>query len=370
MPSGVKMDLDVPPGARDRLKDPNAPLWVTEGIPKADAAVSAGLCCVALLGVWNFRGTNDLGGKVALAAWENIALNDRLTYLAFDSDVMLKPEVHAALQRLGALLTTRGARVAYVYLRTRDDGGKVGLDDFLAAGGTVDDLTQRATTELRECNDTAAAPTPSKAPATVQPQPVAAPAIARDQRILDRFKRDVRSLGVVGEDATACNLYLVATTRLFGGEGMFSKPGSATVKGHSASGKSFTTETVMRFFPDSEYVAFTAMSERALIYSQDPSGSDRTDRLDPERARVLARQGWEAGRPAAEVARRIRRDASLVRRWYRSRHRRDRSMNPNREKLSRLPRTGSRDSTCSARSRSVRPELSGAWRRSGVAGMH
>jgi len=38
------------------------PLFITEGIPKGDAAVTIGLCCIALLGVWNFRGTNDAGG--------------------------------------------------------------------------------------------------------------------------------------------------------------------------------------------------------------------------------------------------------------------------------------------------------------------
>jgi len=51
---------------------------------------------------------------------------------------------------------------------------------------------------------------------------------------------------------------------------------------------------------------------------QGVNGPGRTDRPDPERAHTLARQGWEAGRPAAEIARRIGRDASLVRRWYRA----------------------------------------------------
>src|SRR5258708_24630896 len=48
-PGGSRMVMDVPPRVSGQLADPRVPLWVTEGIRKADAAVSAGLCCVALL---------------------------------------------------------------------------------------------------------------------------------------------------------------------------------------------------------------------------------------------------------------------------------------------------------------------------------
>ncbi|MDP9373756.1 MAG: DUF3854 domain-containing protein, partial [Chloroflexota bacterium] len=65
-PAGTRMVLDVPPHARPWLGHPSRPLFVTEGARKADAAVSQGLCCVALLGVWNWRGTNEHGGKTAL----------------------------------------------------------------------------------------------------------------------------------------------------------------------------------------------------------------------------------------------------------------------------------------------------------------
>lgn len=106
-PIGSAMAIDVPPGARQWVGDPARPLFVTEGVRKADAAVSRGLCCVALLGVWNWRGTNDLGGKTALGDWESIALKGRRVYVVFDSDVMVKPEVHAALVRLQAFLERR-----------------------------------------------------------------------------------------------------------------------------------------------------------------------------------------------------------------------------------------------------------------------
>jgi hypothetical protein len=109
-PAGSRMALDVPPAARRLLGDPSRPLFVTEGVKKADAAVSAGLCCIAVLGVWNWRGTNDDGGLTALADWEFVALKGRDVFLVFDSDVMTKPAVYAALRRLKAFLERRGAR--------------------------------------------------------------------------------------------------------------------------------------------------------------------------------------------------------------------------------------------------------------------
>jgi hypothetical protein len=66
------------------------------------------LCAIALLGVWNWRGTNDHGGKALLPAWDYIALNGgRRAYIVFDSDVMLKPGVYKAMLRLKAFLEGR-----------------------------------------------------------------------------------------------------------------------------------------------------------------------------------------------------------------------------------------------------------------------
>ena len=107
MPARSRM-IDVPPAARPFLGNPRCPLFITEGIRKADSAVSHGLCCIALLEVWNWRGSNEDGGKVALADWEYIALNDREVYIVFDSDVMTKPAVYQALVRLKAFLEARG----------------------------------------------------------------------------------------------------------------------------------------------------------------------------------------------------------------------------------------------------------------------
>lgn len=147
--AGDRLVLDVPPAVRDHLGDPSRPLVITEGPIKADAAVSAGLDCVALLGVWAWRGSNTDDGKVALPDWEYVALNDRTVVIAFDSDVMLKAPVYEALRRLGGFLAHRGTNVAYAYLPHGDAGTKIGLDDWLAAGNPATALFDLATTMLK-----------------------------------------------------------------------------------------------------------------------------------------------------------------------------------------------------------------------------
>lgn len=149
-PRGSRMSLDVPVAARSSLCDPGVPLFITEGARKADAGVSAGLCTIALLGVWNFRGRNEHGGKTALSDWEVIALNERKVYIVFDSDVMEKEAVNQALVRLKGFLESRGAVVRAIYLEPGPGATKIGLDDFLALGNSVEDLLSRASAELRE----------------------------------------------------------------------------------------------------------------------------------------------------------------------------------------------------------------------------
>lgn len=129
-PARQRNGIDVPPGVEQSLGDPSVPLWVTEGVKKADSAAVRGLACVALPGVWSWRGTNSKGGKVAVADWHDVALNDRRVVLAFDSDVTVKPAVHAALTELARYLQTKGAHVDYCHLPDVGDG-KTGLDDYL-----------------------------------------------------------------------------------------------------------------------------------------------------------------------------------------------------------------------------------------------
>lgn len=139
MPKGEKMRLDCPPRCQSDLGNLAKPLWITEGQKKADALASQNLCAIALLGVWNFIGKNESGGKVFLPDFYDIALNGREVRIVFDSDVMTKPEVRKALDILTERLQRKGATVTAVYL-TPGRAGKVGVDDWLAEGHILEEL--------------------------------------------------------------------------------------------------------------------------------------------------------------------------------------------------------------------------------------
>jgi 5S rRNA maturation endonuclease (ribonuclease M5) len=129
--------------------------------------------------------------------------------------------------------------------------------DHLAAGLGLDELVPLEDEPEAEV----AHLTPPDSAATVPPPPAEPPKLAAELRILDRFRVAVRGCGVVGEDATAATTYLVLTSRLL------DRQASLIVKGHSGSGKSYTVEQVVRFFPPEAVIVMTGMSERALIYS-------------------------------------------------------------------------------------------------------
>jgi hypothetical protein len=148
-PRGTQMVLDVPPAIRPYIGDPTKPLFITEGIKKSDAIASHDRCAIGLIGVWNWRGSNDAGGKVALADFESVALNERQAYIVFDSDVMTNPSVYGALERLRAFLQSRHAKVSLIYLPPAEGGAKQGVDDFLATNHSIDDLLAFVTDELR-----------------------------------------------------------------------------------------------------------------------------------------------------------------------------------------------------------------------------
>ena len=88
--------------------------------------------------------------------------------------------------------------------------------------------------------------------------------LAENTDILEQFAVAVRQAGVVGEDRLVKLLFLALMTRFL------ERPMSVCVKGPSSTGKSHTTLQVLRFFPKSCFYALSAMSERALVYSEEP----------------------------------------------------------------------------------------------------
>ncbi len=139
-PLGARMTLDVPPSTRAVLDDPSVPLVFTEGIKKVDAIESAGGHAIGLLGVFNYRGKGDDGETADLPDFDRINLAGRAADICYDSDVMTNPKVKTALDGLTALLRKHGAHVRHIFLPDADGGGKQGVDDFLAAGHTMDDV--------------------------------------------------------------------------------------------------------------------------------------------------------------------------------------------------------------------------------------
>ena len=110
-PASVGNILDVHPFNLERVRNPAVRLWITEGCKKGDSLTSRGECVISLSGVWNW-----LREGQPVPCWEHVPLEARETYIVCDSDVMTKPEVQGALERLVAFLEDRGARVQVVYL--------------------------------------------------------------------------------------------------------------------------------------------------------------------------------------------------------------------------------------------------------------
>lgn len=164
-PAGAGLRIDVPPGMEMLLGNPNAPLWIGEGVRKGDSftvRAPADHCFVDLLGVWGFLGRNDLGGITELADWLAIALKGRIVYLAFDNDVVVKPEVRRALMTLAQFLRRKGVKsIRPVQI---PGGPEIkGIDDYFTRfpSPSVDHLISAVDYSLLHTESLAAAAVPS-----------------------------------------------------------------------------------------------------------------------------------------------------------------------------------------------------------------
>lgn len=142
-PRGMSNRLDVHPMARAAVLDPSRPLWITEGMKKADSIATHGLAVLGLTGVWNWR-----RDQATLAEWEDVPLKGRTVIVCFDSDAMTNPQVRHAMNRLvGWLRKKTGAdgHVYYLPVPAEYNGVPVkGVDDYFAAGGTPATLSPSA----------------------------------------------------------------------------------------------------------------------------------------------------------------------------------------------------------------------------------
>jgi Domain of unknown function (DUF3854) len=131
-PTGAEIIADIHPSMMEAAKDTSRPLFITEGVKCGDSLSSRGEVTVSIAGVWMAQRDGKL-----LPCFDHIPLKNRKVFIVFDSDVMVKKGVQDALERTVPLLEERGADVRVIYLPNAADGSKQGIDDYLAAGGTV-----------------------------------------------------------------------------------------------------------------------------------------------------------------------------------------------------------------------------------------
>lgn len=142
---GIGNLLDINPAMPvDWRRETTLPLIFTEGSRKVDAGLSAGFPTIGLLGVqgWRMKIPKDLG--LALPDFYEVNTENRLTYIAFDSDAITKGQVYQAQIEFGEFLTKRLALVKYCKIPHSSEGEKQGLDDYIRAGGRVQDLLDAA----------------------------------------------------------------------------------------------------------------------------------------------------------------------------------------------------------------------------------
>ncbi|MDP9439274.1 MAG: DUF3854 domain-containing protein, partial [Actinomycetota bacterium] len=138
-PPGVSPVVDVHPRMLEEARHGDGPILVTEGAKTGDAGTSRGLCVVVLAGVWMWCVPKERPYRLK-PCFDHIRLEGREVLVAFDSDCMTKAGVQEALAALVAALEDRGALVKVIYLPHAPDGSKQGIDDYLAAGGTVREM--------------------------------------------------------------------------------------------------------------------------------------------------------------------------------------------------------------------------------------
>jgi len=134
-PKGSSPHLYLPPLAdwHKIISQTASPLLITEGEKKAAAMCQAGLPCIGVGGVWNWREKTEDGGRMVLPAIEQFAWKGRKVEIVPDSDGWRKGktfDVLAGFYALGMELIQRGAVVTMVVL-PESGGVKVGLDDWL-----------------------------------------------------------------------------------------------------------------------------------------------------------------------------------------------------------------------------------------------
>ncbi|MDP8951074.1 MAG: DUF3854 domain-containing protein, partial [Actinomycetota bacterium] len=131
--------LYVHPSQRHLVAHLDVPVIFVEGIKKALAIISAAreigveVLVVGVTGTWNWMSDHR-----PIPDMHEVPVQGREASVWYDSDMLRNPSVQLAASRLAEHLIERGARVGITYMHDHADGSKMGADDYLVAGGTLE----------------------------------------------------------------------------------------------------------------------------------------------------------------------------------------------------------------------------------------
>jgi len=108
-------------------RSPSRTITLVEGEKKAIALCQAGICAIAISGVWNFGGEKTRHDGPTRDPGANEYGEGRLWEIVFDYDQHRKPQVAAAADNCMRQLVEIGGRPSYVLL----PGPENGADDYL-----------------------------------------------------------------------------------------------------------------------------------------------------------------------------------------------------------------------------------------------
>jgi hypothetical protein len=169
-PTGLRLCLDVHPDSLDLLYDTDAPVFITEGIKKADAVLSASiaedfpLLVIAVNGCDGWRnkiGESEEGeenpqprSSIASPDFLDIAWGGRRVFINSDSDYRTNNRVSSGWNGCATYLSSKTGEHRTLLVVTPPAGmEKQGADDWLAGGGTLRDLLGFAQTPERAISD-------------------------------------------------------------------------------------------------------------------------------------------------------------------------------------------------------------------------
>lgn len=132
---GSGVHLYIPPGIDDRLADESVPLYITEGEKKTLRGSQAGLTCVGIGGIWNWKASSN---NNLIPDIENLPLVHREVFIIPDSDFLQNKNILSAVYQLGLALEKKSALVKVVCLPLGESDSKTGLDDFFVSQTAAD----------------------------------------------------------------------------------------------------------------------------------------------------------------------------------------------------------------------------------------